>query len=54
LAALAQIPGIGRSKLKRYGSAVIEIVAARRPDRSDPVEPGTATMKRNTEDRAGN
>src|SRR5215472_12167776 len=28
LAALAQIPGIGRSKLERYGSAVIEIVAA--------------------------
>lgn len=28
LAALAQIPGIGRSKLERYGSAVIEIVTA--------------------------
>ena len=28
LAALAQIPGIGHSKLERYGSAVIEIVAA--------------------------
>jgi ATP-dependent DNA helicase RecQ len=27
LAALAQIPGIGRSKLERYGAAVLEIVA---------------------------
>jgi ATP-dependent DNA helicase RecQ len=28
LAALAEIPGIGRSKLERYGSAVIAVVAA--------------------------
>ena len=28
LAALAQIPGIGRSKLDRYGDAVIAVVAA--------------------------
>jgi ATP-dependent DNA helicase RecQ len=30
LAALAEIPGIGRSKLERYGSAVIAVVAAAR------------------------
>ncbi len=30
LAALAEIPGIGRSKLERYGSAVIAVVAAGR------------------------
>ena len=27
-AALGEIPGIGRSKLERYGSAVIAVVAA--------------------------
>jgi ATP-dependent DNA helicase RecQ len=38
LAELAQIPGIGRSKLDRYGSAVIAIVAggALHPVRSAP------------------
>jgi len=42
LAALAQIPGIGRSKLERYGSAVIEIVAAgtSRPEFSAPEATG--------------
>ncbi len=30
LAALAEIPGIGRSKLDRYGAAVIAVVAAKR------------------------
>jgi ATP-dependent DNA helicase RecQ len=42
LAALAQIPGIGRSKLERYGSAVIEIVAAgtSRPGFSAPEATG--------------
>jgi superfamily II DNA helicase RecQ len=27
LAALAEIPGVGRSKLERYGAAVIAVVA---------------------------
>jgi ATP-dependent DNA helicase RecQ len=53
LPALARIPGIGRSKLERYGSAVIEIVAAGRPDRSHPVESGATTTNPETEGRAG-
>ena len=31
LAALAQIPGVGRSKLERYGAAVIALVAGSAP-----------------------
>jgi ATP-dependent DNA helicase RecQ len=34
LTALAQIPGIGRSKLERYGSAVIAILAAAKTERN--------------------
>ncbi len=34
LAALADIPGIGRSKLDRYGAAVIAVVAAKAPKNS--------------------
>jgi ATP-dependent DNA helicase RecQ len=47
LAALGQIPGIGRSKLERYGSAVMEIVAAERPDHLRSVEPAGATASPN-------
>ena len=36
LAALAEIPGIGRSKLDRYGAAVIAVVAAKAPKDSAP------------------
>ncbi len=37
LAALAEIPGIGRSKLDRYGPAVIAVVAAAKaPEKSSP------------------
>lgn len=44
LAALAQIPGIGHSKLERYGSAVIEIVAtAEQTAPPDPVETAAAS-----------
>ena len=42
LAALAQIPGIGHSKLERYGSAVIEIVAAEQTAPPNPVETAAA------------
>jgi ATP-dependent DNA helicase RecQ len=52
LAALGQIPGVGRSKLERYGSAVIEIVRTRRA----PVglaEPTAAAASPDTESRAG-
>jgi ribonuclease D len=35
LTALAQIPGIGQSKLDRYGAAVVAIVSETLPDRSN-------------------
>jgi ATP-dependent DNA helicase RecQ len=54
LAALALIPGIGRSKLERYGSAVIEIVAADRSDRSHPAEPAVRAASPDAGGRAGN
>ena len=47
LAALAEIPGVGRSKLERYGAAVIALVAesiARHPDGAAPaVQPAADT-----------
>jgi hypothetical protein len=50
LAALAQIPGIGRSKLERYGTAVIGMVAAR-PAQPCPGEPQPASA--DPENQAG-
>jgi ATP-dependent DNA helicase RecQ len=52
LAALAQIPGIGRSKLERYGSAVIEIVAGRRAPLG-PAEPPAGAARPDPEGRPG-
>jgi ATP-dependent DNA helicase RecQ len=47
LAALAEIPGVGRSKLERYGAAVVALVAesiARHPKSAAPgVQPVTHT-----------
>ena len=36
LATLAEIPGVGRSKLERYGNAVIAVVAAKNAENSAP------------------
>ena len=41
LAALADIPGIGRSKLERYGGAVIGVVAGSSPQAGDCAPAGT-------------